>query len=191
MGKILLVGMVVSGIFLSIGCSGENVDNKGIQTTTEAGIIDVVSDNRNEMENLNQQDEESKNEQMYDIDIKTNVEKFDSNSKEDSKTNISHYSNLADFKRIELYVWKDNDKYCFGLMSGTNRIKTTEERLDLKKFPLTIEEVDSILNSSPKVAGGIVQIIDNSINDKDVDDLKDILSNYSALAPDGIWRISN
>ena len=74
-------------------------------------------------------------------------------------------------------------------MSGTNRIKTSEERLNLKNFPLTIEEVDYILNSSPKVAGGIVHFIDNSINDKEVDDLKDILSNYSGLSSDGNWRI--
>lgn len=156
-----LIGFVVCGVIFSVNVySGDN---------------DFQHDNDNTLVNVNKVD--------------SYVQKDNTISKEDSKTNISHYSNLGDFKGIELYAWKDNDKYCFGLMSGTNRIKTTEERLNLKNFPLTIEEVDYILNSSPKVVGGIVHFIDNSINDKEVDDLKDILSNYRGLSSDGNWRI--
>lgn len=56
------------------------------------------------------------------------------------------YFALATFKGLEVYVWQmAEDNYRFGLMQGTNREKTLEEKLALKGA--TSEEMTLILST--------------------------------------------
>ena len=84
MRKLLLLGTIVGGIILVTGCSAGDVVKDGMGTTTEAGIIDGVSDITNEMDELNQPGEESENQQIDDVDIKIDAGQYmgqiDSNS---------------------------------------------------------------------------------------------------------------
>ena len=84
MRKLLLLGTIVGGIILAAGCSAGDVDKDGMGTTTEAGIIDGVSDITNEMDELNQPGGESENQQIDDVDFKIDAGQYtgqiDSNS---------------------------------------------------------------------------------------------------------------
>ena len=84
MRKLLLLGTIVGGIILAAGCSAGDVDKDGMGTTTEAGIIDGVSDSTNEMDELNQPGGESENQQIDDVDFKIDAGQYtgqiDSNS---------------------------------------------------------------------------------------------------------------
>ena len=56
------------------------------------------------------------------------------------------YFELGTFKGLEVYVWQMSENgYCFGLMQGTNREKTLEEKMALKGA--TSEEMALILSS--------------------------------------------
>jgi len=58
------------------------------------------------------------------------------------------YYNLSTFKGLEVYVWQvSEDNYYCGLMTGTNRLKTEEEKNSLIRNGATIEEMKAILSS--------------------------------------------
>ncbi len=57
------------------------------------------------------------------------------------------YFELSDFKGIEVYVWQTEDSsYRCGMMSGTNRDKTSEEITMLQSRSLTVDEAKAILD---------------------------------------------
>lgn len=62
------------------------------------------------------------------------------------RTNYPEYFELNTFKGLEVYVWQmAEDYYRFGLMSGTNREKTLEEKMALKGA--SAEEMALILST--------------------------------------------
>ena len=65
---------------------------------------------------------------------------------EELRAKYPEYFKLNDFKGIEIYVWQmAEDSYECGMMGGTNRIKTEEERWDLARNPISIEDAKLIL----------------------------------------------
>ncbi|MBP5256281.1 MAG: hypothetical protein J6Z80_04410, partial [Clostridia bacterium] len=64
----------------------------------------------------------------------------------DLKEKYPEYFGLSTFKGLEVYVWQMNpESWYFGLMSGTNRYKTSEELMNLKGA--TAGEMSVILSS--------------------------------------------
>ena len=65
------------------------------------------------------------------------------------KEKYPEYFEMTDFKGIEVYVWQmAENSYRCGMMSGTNRNKTTEEIMSLQSKSLSIEEAKAILNET-------------------------------------------
>lgn len=63
------------------------------------------------------------------------------------KEKFPEYFELSDFKGIEVYVWQmAENSYRCGMMSGTNRNKTSEEIMSLQSRSLSIDEAKAILN---------------------------------------------
>lgn len=63
------------------------------------------------------------------------------------KEKFPEYFELSDFKGIEVYVWQmAENSYRCGIMSGTNRNKTSEEIMSLQSRSLSIDEAKAILN---------------------------------------------
>lgn len=70
----------------------------------------------------------------------------DKNVIDELKVKYPEYFELGTFKGLEVYVWQmAEDDYRFGLMQGTNREKTLEEKMALKGA--TAEEMALILST--------------------------------------------
>jgi len=82
---------------------------------------------------------ESESDNKYEIDNSISVDKL--------KELYPEYSELSDFKGIEVYVWQvAENSYRCGIMSGTNRNKTQEEIWELQERSLSVDEANAILN---------------------------------------------
>ena len=63
------------------------------------------------------------------------------------KEKFPEYFEISDFKGVEVYVWQLAENcYRCGLMSGTNRGKTSGEIMALQSKSLSIDEAKAILN---------------------------------------------
>ena len=98
-----------------------------------------------------------------------------------SKSIISSYIGLDDFKGLELYVWKDNGDISFGLMSGTNRRKSNEEKQELKESPVSLEEIKEILDTYESGFSYLGRI-DGSISDEEFQEINNTLYEYSYVS---------
>jgi hypothetical protein len=61
----------------------------------------------------------------------------ESSESSSSEVDTSAYVGLGTFKGLEAYCWRENETWACGLMSGTNRIKTTAEINALPGIPLS------------------------------------------------------
>lgn len=60
---------------------------------------------------------------------------------------VPQYFGLGTFKGLEIYAWSvAPSAYRFGILTGTNRLKTEQELTELTKAPVSAEELITILN---------------------------------------------
>jgi hypothetical protein len=105
---------------------------------------------------------EAEKDSIESIDVKINADK------------LSMYENLGTFKGIELYTWKVGDIIYCGIMSGTNRNKTTEEINVLKANPATLEEMNKILNQYDR--NQVFLILTEGLSEEDIQTLTSTLN---------------
>lgn len=108
--------------------------------------------------------------------IKINIE----NTGQNKESNMSKYIGLGDSKLLELYVWKVNDNISYGLMLGTNRLKSEKEKLKLKENPVSLEELKEILETYSS-GFSYMERIDDSISDEEFQEINTMLNEYSYI----------
>lgn len=87
-----------------------------------------------------------------------------------------HYCNSAQIpamKGLELYVWKADNHFEFGILPGTNRLKTAEEVEGLKEYPLNLEHTKEYLGKYDKEIYVFIMPLDTTLTAEEIESLKE------------------
>ena len=86
-----------------------------------------------------------------------------------------HYCNstqIPAMKGLDLYVWKADSHFEFGILPGTNRLKTAEEVEGLKEYPLNLEHTKEYLGKYDKETYVGIIPLDTIFTAEEVESLK-------------------
>jgi len=104
-------------------------------------------------------------------------ESLDSSS---SEVDTSVYVGLGTFKGLEAYCWRENETWACGLMSGTNRIKTTAEINALTG--ITLSKMKEVLQTYTNPEVQVLPLfVSRACQDSELSDRNSSLQNHPEI----------